>query len=132
MLPGTVSVYAGDEAGLEGGKDPDNRRCFPWSNLTELQNKEPWLLLTKLIQARKRYHALTEGSFFARPEGEGMVVMRESAGETVSLYLGYPGAVGMPPANQYRTEIVSRGVVTVPGSAGRLVQSGGFCMEVSR
>ncbi len=30
MLPGAPSVYYGDEAGMEGGKDPFNRRPFPW------------------------------------------------------------------------------------------------------
>ncbi len=30
LLPGAPSVYYGDEIGLEGGHDPDNRRAFPW------------------------------------------------------------------------------------------------------
>ena len=30
MLPGAPSVYYGDEAGMEGGKDPFNRRTYPW------------------------------------------------------------------------------------------------------
>ncbi len=30
MLPGAPSVYYGDEAGMEGHKDPFNRRPFPW------------------------------------------------------------------------------------------------------
>ncbi|ERT61765.1 4-alpha-glucanotransferase [Megasphaera vaginalis (ex Srinivasan et al. 2021)] len=29
-LPGVPSIYYGDEAGLLGGKDPDNRRTYPW------------------------------------------------------------------------------------------------------
>lgn len=37
FLPGVPSVYYGDEAGLQGYKDPFNRRCFPWgSEDTEL------------------------------------------------------------------------------------------------
>jgi len=28
--PGVPSVYYGDEIGLEGGRDPDCRRCFDW------------------------------------------------------------------------------------------------------
>jgi len=39
MLPGAPSIYYGDEAGLEGHKDPFNRRTYPWgkadSKLTE-------------------------------------------------------------------------------------------------
>ena len=33
FLPGCPNVYYGDELALEGGQDPDNRRCFPWDNL---------------------------------------------------------------------------------------------------
>ncbi|TFH09207.1 MAG: alpha-glycosidase [Candidatus Atribacteria bacterium] len=29
-FPGAPAIYYGDEIGLEGGDDPDNRRCFPW------------------------------------------------------------------------------------------------------
>jgi cyclomaltodextrinase len=29
-FPGAPGIYYGDEIGMEGGEDPDNRRCFPW------------------------------------------------------------------------------------------------------
>ena len=32
FLPGVPSIYYGDEAGLEGYKDPFNRRCYPWGS----------------------------------------------------------------------------------------------------
>ncbi|MDD2396360.1 MAG: glycoside hydrolase family 13 protein [Sedimentibacter sp.] len=35
-LPGIPCIYYGDEAGMEGWKDPFNRRCYPWGN----ENKE--------------------------------------------------------------------------------------------
>ena len=35
-LPGVPSLYYGDEAGMEGYKDPFNRVCYPWGN----ENKE--------------------------------------------------------------------------------------------
>lgn len=31
-LPGVPSIYYGDEAGMEGYRDPFNRGCFPWDN----------------------------------------------------------------------------------------------------
>ena len=31
-FPGVPCIYYGDEAGLTGGKDPDNRKPFPWGN----------------------------------------------------------------------------------------------------
>ncbi len=30
-FPGAPSLFYGDEVGMEGADDPDNRRCFPWS-----------------------------------------------------------------------------------------------------
>ena len=32
-LPGAPSVYYGDEVGMAGGGDPDNRRTFPWPDI---------------------------------------------------------------------------------------------------
>ena len=32
MLPGSPSLYYGDEAGMEGHKDPFNRRTYPWGH----------------------------------------------------------------------------------------------------
>lgn len=34
-LPGVPSVYYGDEAGMQGYKDPFNRGCFPWGKENE-------------------------------------------------------------------------------------------------
>ncbi|MER2600634.1 MAG: glycoside hydrolase family 13 protein [Caldilineales bacterium] len=32
-LPGAPSIYYGDEVGVSGGGDPDNRRTFPWPDI---------------------------------------------------------------------------------------------------
>jgi len=34
IWPGTPCVYYGDEVGLEGGRDPENRRAMPWNEKT--------------------------------------------------------------------------------------------------
>ncbi len=33
--PGAPTIYYGDEVGLEGTKDPDSRRTFPWERISE-------------------------------------------------------------------------------------------------
>ncbi|WP_410512343.1 S-layer homology domain-containing protein [Paenibacillus sp. BR2-3] len=33
--PGAPTIYYGDEVGLEGTKDPDSRRTFPWERVSE-------------------------------------------------------------------------------------------------
>ncbi len=40
-LPGAPSVYYGDEVGVNGGSDPDNRRVYPWADTGGGMNGEP-------------------------------------------------------------------------------------------
>jgi glycosidase len=55
---GAPTIYYGDEAGLTGGIDPDDRRTFPWgSEDTGLQ-----AYYRKLIALRKAHSALRDGS----------------------------------------------------------------------
>ena len=58
-LPGAPSVYYGDEAGLTGGKDPENRKPFPWGK------EEPSLegCCRSLIHLRRQHTALSTGRF---------------------------------------------------------------------
>ncbi|MCL2456750.1 MAG: glycoside hydrolase family 13 protein, partial [Defluviitaleaceae bacterium] len=56
--PGAPTIYYGDEAGLAGWTDPDNRRVFPWGNEDETLLE----LHKKMIALRKEYSALRGGS----------------------------------------------------------------------
>ncbi|OQO64479.1 hypothetical protein BH743_12045 [Enterococcus faecium] len=60
MMPGIPCVYYGDEAGLIGGKDPDNRKFFPWQSIDQriFKNCQKW------ISRRKNYDVLRKGKFF--------------------------------------------------------------------
>ena len=59
--PGAPVIYYGDEIGMEGEKDPDNRRCFP----TDARDGDGEMLAhTKHLVALRREHpALRSGSF---------------------------------------------------------------------
>ncbi|MDD5369099.1 MAG: glycoside hydrolase family 13 protein [Anaerolineaceae bacterium] len=59
--PGAPMVYYGDEVGLEGGKDPDNRRAFPWGAEVWKAGLRTWL--QHLIGLRKHLAALRRGSY---------------------------------------------------------------------
>jgi cyclomaltodextrinase / maltogenic alpha-amylase / neopullulanase len=61
---GAPCIYYGDEIGMEGAKDPDCRRCYPWDK-TELQNRELFAYYQKLIAIRKANPALRAGTFHA-------------------------------------------------------------------
>lgn len=49
-LPGVPCIYYGDEAGLAGGVDPDNRRFFPWGH----ENKMLQDFVRQWLQQRRQ------------------------------------------------------------------------------
>ncbi|MGM0239412.1 glycoside hydrolase family 13 protein [Enterococcus sp. AZ103] len=60
VMPGIPCVYYGDEAGVTGGTDPDNRKYFPWNhvNPTIYQDCHKW------IKRRKTHSSLMNGEFY--------------------------------------------------------------------
>lgn len=62
FLPGAPCIYYGDEIGMEGGKDPDNRRSFPWDKFAEMQKAPVFEYLKGLIALRNKERVLREGS----------------------------------------------------------------------
>jgi len=127
FLPGAPSIYAGDELGLEGGKDPDNRRCFPWDEFAERKKGWRFPLLQQLISLRKRFAALRHGQFGCCAEGQGILLWRELGAERLELRIAYPGTIGMQPSREVQWhEWLSHKVEPVSGVAGRVVQKGGW------
>lgn len=60
---GTPTIYYGDEYGMQGGADPDNRRSFDWSQATT--TNAAVALTQKLVGIRNGYAALRTGSFMS-------------------------------------------------------------------
>ena len=58
---GTPAIYYGDEYGMRGGPDPDDRRTFDWSRAN--LGDAGVALAHRLIVIRERYPALRTGSF---------------------------------------------------------------------
>ena len=56
-LPGVPLIYYGDEAGLTGGKDPYNRKAYPWGK----ENKDILNFYTKISNIRASEEALKSG-----------------------------------------------------------------------
>ena len=74
---GVPSVFYGDEAGLEGGRDPFCRRTYPWGR----ENKE----LCKHYKALGRLRMLPvfkEGDFEVTEYGKDYIVYQRSLGKT--------------------------------------------------
>lgn len=58
-LPGIPSIYYGDEAGMQGYKDPFNRGCFPWGN----ENTDLVEFYKALGNLRNSHSAFKNGEF---------------------------------------------------------------------
>ncbi len=72
-LPGFPCVYYGDEAGMEGYRDPFNRCCYPWGR----ENKELVEYHARLGKLRASCSALWDGEFFnAFAEGRRLSYIR--------------------------------------------------------
>lgn len=56
-LPGVPLIYYGDEAGLTGGKDPYNRKAYPWGK----ENKDILSFYIKISNIRASEEALKSG-----------------------------------------------------------------------
>lgn len=70
-IRGIPQIFYGNEIGLEGGADPDNRRDFEWHKLDSknevlpefAHEKQIFDHIRNLISIRKKNDALTSGSF---------------------------------------------------------------------
>ena len=106
-FPGAPSVYYGDEIGLQGGKDPDCRRGFPWD---ERHWDAPLRQFFKdAIELRRKHAVLRTGEFgFLMAEGDVVAYVRRSdddvlivvlnAGtDAVEIDLSAPPSLGIQP-----------------------------------
>ncbi len=86
FLPGVPSIYYGDEAGMQGYKDPFNRRCYPWGN----EDQDLIAFTKELGRIRKAYKVFRNGLLQFLPSQDDVVAFTrylESAGEAVQIYI---------------------------------------------
>jgi glycosidase len=62
-VPGVPIIYYGDEFGMTGANDPDNRRMMRFGDQLTEPEKEQLKRNSKLIQLRKEYSALRRGDY---------------------------------------------------------------------
>lgn len=83
-LPGVPSLYYGDEAGMQGYKDPFNRACYPWGK--ENEGLIQWY--KRLGQVRSNVACFTDGSFCTVSEMMGCIAyIRENDSDKVMVII---------------------------------------------
>ena len=83
-LPGSPSIYYGDEAGMEGHNDPFNRRPYPWGR----ENPDLLAFFRELGQLRKDHKALRLGDVeFFHADGQKIGFCRRFRDQKLRIYV---------------------------------------------
>ncbi len=84
MLPGSPSLYYGDEALMEGHNDPFNRRTYPWGK----EDQELLEHFRRLGQLRKDLSALRQGNIDFFCAGDGCLAFTRAAeDQKIQIYV---------------------------------------------
>ncbi|WP_296838111.1 glycoside hydrolase family 13 protein [Butyrivibrio sp.] len=83
--PGAPTLYYGDEAGVCGFTDPDNRRTYPWGN----EDKELIDFYKNIISIHKKYPEFTDGSLvqLGKTSVRGVLSYGRFTGEAASVII---------------------------------------------
>ena len=90
FLPGVPCIYYGDEAGLQGYKDPFNRRCYPWGH----EDQELIAFHQELARIRRGNKVFRNGQMlFIKVQDDVMAFARsyESDGVSAQIYVNRSG-----------------------------------------
>lgn len=71
-IPGVPIIYYGDEIGMTGAADPDNRRMMRFDNELNEYEKQTLKDVSKLIHIRKEHSALRYGDFLTLQADENI------------------------------------------------------------
>lgn len=121
MLPGSPSIYYGDEAGMEGHKDPFNRRTYPWGR----ENHQLQAHYRCLGRLRREQAALRRGDIrFFQAEGGRVGFSRSLDGQTLEVYVNQSEMPWEIPAGQV---LYGRNLQVV-APTWLTLGHGGFCL----
>lgn len=82
-MPGVPLIYYGDEAGLTGGKDPLNRKPYPWGN----ENMHIYNIYKEIIKLRKGYEVFIKGDLHFHNINEDILCYERNYNKTKVLIM---------------------------------------------
>jgi alpha-glucosidase len=88
-FPGVPCIYYGDEIGLEGGTDPDNRRCMLWDE--SAWDHDLRAHYQRLIRLRRSASALRQGGFQMVYAQGGLLAYQRQSPDQRLLVIAYRG-----------------------------------------
>ncbi|QFJ54478.1 glycoside hydrolase family 13 protein [Pseudobutyrivibrio xylanivorans] len=88
FFPGTPCMYYGTEQAMEGGYDPDCRRCFDWNEAN--WDKDLLNHIKNLVSLKRHNKLLQYGDVEITSRANRLVVKRSSNGESIELEITSP------------------------------------------
>jgi len=130
-VPGAPTVYSGDEVGVTGDDDPDDRRTYPWADLGGRPDTALLAHYTGLADLRAAVPALRSGDFrilladdgadtvaYGRKTGSQVAILvlnRSAATRSIEIPVGGYVPDGIALARRFGVGVAATGSVSVGG-----------------
>ena len=130
-LPGAPTVYYGDEVGVTGDDDPDDRRTYPWPDLGGTPDNVLRSHYSQLSGIRRTAPALTAGDFrvLLANDAVGTVAYGRKTASQVAVIIvnrsGTPATGAIPVAGYIPDGVTLAPAYTVGSGGGAVTVSGG-------
>ena len=120
LLNGLPTIYYGDEVGLHGGRDPDDRRCFPWEKI----DSELLVFFKNLADFRMRHDIGYGGAISCLSNSSWDALIRYRKKGQIRLYV--PKKLTKLPENTKDSLVVKR-----YNTASNYVSAGDFFFTIT-
>ncbi len=122
-MPGTVCIYYGTEIAMEGGRDPDCRRCMPWTDIENGAYADRISTMKSLINIRKSLPAARSDKYsFNIIENEPRILSYtkyDDNGNSLNIILNCSD-------NDYPFELSGKKIIFAKYYKNNIIKSNGF------